>query len=228
MRRAALVGTVAVVASALSFGAARAEEPKDEVRKVAEVYLDALTGKGDQAGRDLLLGGATVNAQLFNLENWKIVARAPVQTEQGDLRAAVALMSELDKAGRASLSRIVNASTGGEGNLQVRQVSQAEAKKILEPTHEKAQAFLKASPVLAYVARVDKDIYWHPQNPVRALLASTDGNGGYWLQLHLFTIETAEGPRKVPRQWPLRVLRFRAGKLDTGWKVLPASDWNAE
>ena len=27
---------------------------------------------------------------------------------------------------------------------------------------------------------------------------------------------------------PLRVLRFRGPKLDTGWKILPASDWSAE
>jgi hypothetical protein len=211
---------------ALAF-AARADEPKDEVRKVAERYLESLAGKGSQEDRDLLLGGATINAQLFNLENWKVVSRAPAQVEQGDLRAAVTLMQDLDKAGRASLSKIINAGGGGEG-LSVHQISATEAQKILEPTREKAQAFLRASPVLAYVARVDKDVYWHPKNPVRALLASTGGGGSYMLQLHIFTIETKEGPRQVPRQWPLRVLRFRAGKLDTGWKILPASDWNAE
>jgi hypothetical protein len=207
--------------------AARADEPKDEVRKTAERYLESLTGKGTQDDRELLLGGATTNAQLFNLENWRVVSRAPAQAEQGDLRAAVTMMQDLDKAGRASLAKIINVSSGGEG-ISVHQISESEAKKILEPTREKAQALLRASPVLAYVARVDKDVYWHPKNPVRALLASTAGSGSYMLQLHIFTIETKEGPRQVPRQWPLRVLRFRAGKLDTGWKVLPASDWNAE
>jgi len=226
MRRAVSTVAVAVAAWALAL-AARAETPKDEVQKIAEQYLSSLTGKGDSAGRDLLLGGATVNAQLFNLENWRVVSRAPPQAEQGDLKAAVTMMGDLDKAGRASLTRIVNAGSGGEG-LQVHQISEAEAKKILEPTHAKAQAFLKASPVLAYVARVDKSVYWHPQNPVRTLLAGTDASGSYMLQLHIFTIETKEGPRQVPRQWPLRILRFRAGKVDTGWKVLPASDWNAE
>jgi hypothetical protein len=37
-----------------------------------------------------------------------------------------------------------------------------------------------------------------------------------------------EGPAKQPREWPMRVLRFKAGKIDTGWKVLPASDWNID
>jgi hypothetical protein len=217
---------IAVAVWALAF-AARADEPKDEVRKTAERYLDALTGKGNQEDRELLLGGATTNAQLFNLENWRVISRAPPQAEQGDLRAAVAMMADLDRAGRASLSRIINAGGGGEG-IQVHQISAAEAKRILEPTHDKAQTFMKTSPVLAYVARADKDVYWHPKNPVRALLASAGETGSYALQLHIFTIETKEGPRQVPRQWPLRVLRFRAGKLDTGWKVLPASDWNAE
>jgi len=224
MRRA--VGATAVAVWVLAL-AARADEPKDEVRKTAERYLEALTGKGNQDDRELLLGGATANAQLFNLENWKVLSRAPAQVEQGDLRQAVGLMQDLDKAGRTSLAKIINVGSGGEG-LSVHQISESEAKKILEPTREKAQAFLRASPVLAYIARVDKDVYWHPKNPVRALLASTGGSGSYMLQLHIFNIETKEGPRQVPRQWPLRVLRFRAGKLDTGWKILPASDWNAE
>lgn len=218
---------VAMAMWVLAFAAQAAGEPQDEVRQTAERYLDSLTGKGSQEDRELLLGGATSNAQLFTLENWKVVSRAPPQAEQGDLRAAVTMMQDLDKAGRLSLSRIVNVAGGGEG-LQVRQISEGEAKKILEPTRDKARAFLKASPVLAYVARVDKDVYWHPKNPIRALLASAGGSGSYMLQLHIFTIETKEGPRQVPRQWPLRVLRFRAGKLDTGWKILPASDWNAE
>lgn len=227
MRRAVWSVAVAVAAGALS-SAARADEPKDEVRRVAEQYLEALTGKGDAGGRELLLGGATMNAQLFSLENWRVVSRAPAQSEQGDLKAAVALMRDLDKAGRAALNRLLNVGSGGGGGLELHQVSEAEAGKILAPTREKAQALLKAAPVLAYVARVDKEVYWHPKNPVRPLLASAGESGTYSLDLHLFTIETKEGPRQVPRQWPLRVLRFRAGKMDTGWKVLPASDWNAE
>jgi hypothetical protein len=168
-----------------------------------------------------------MNAQLFNLENWSIQSREPVRTEQGDLRAAVTAMDELDRAGRKSLTRIVAGAGSGNG-LEVHQISQEEAAKILGPTQEKAQAFLKAHPVLAFVARVGKEVYWHPRNPVRSLLADASGTGRYQLELHLFTIVTREGPRQVPREWPLRVLRFRAGKLDTGWKILPASDWNAE
>ena len=42
-----------------------------EAKKVAETYLNALTGTGDEAGKDLLHGGVTMTAQLFSLENWK-------------------------------------------------------------------------------------------------------------------------------------------------------------
>ena len=80
----------------------------------------------------------------------------------------------------------------------------------------------------ALTGKGDEEVYWHPKDPVRAPLAQAGGTGRYSLELHLFTIETREDPRQVPRQWPLRVLRFRAGRLDTGWKILPASDWNAE
>ena len=44
-------------------------------QKVAKTYLNALTGKGDEAGKDLLLGGVTMNAQLFTLENAELKAR---------------------------------------------------------------------------------------------------------------------------------------------------------
>lgn len=225
--RVAVWWMIALPAVCLPAKTAGADEPRDEARKIAEVYLDSLTGKGDPEGRELLLGGATMNAQLFSLENWRIQSRDPVRTEQGDLKAAVTVMYDLDRAGRKSLTRIVNSASSG-GDLEVHQISQEEAAKILGPTLEKAQAFQKAHPVLAYVARVGKEVYWHPRNPVRALLSSTPGTGRYQLEMHLFNIVTREGPRQVPREWPLRVLRFRAGKLDTGWKILPASDWNAE
>jgi hypothetical protein len=98
----------------------------------------------------------------------------------------------------------------------------------MAPTKDKAAKFTKAHPVLAYVARVGKEVYWHPKNPLRSLLAKSGNSGKYTLEMHRWMIESKEGPRQTPRQWPLRVLRFKTGKIDTGWKVLPASDWNAE
>jgi len=52
--------------------------------------------------------------------------------------------------------------------------------------------------------------------------------GRYQVELHRFKVESLEGPNKVPRQWPLRVVRFKSASVDTGWRILPASDWSVE
>jgi hypothetical protein len=204
-----------------------AGESDDEVKKVAETYLNALTGAGDEGGKDLLLGGATMNAQLFALENWKVVSKDPVRKEDGDLGHAVTMMNDLDKAGRAALTKLMGAESVGD-DLTMTEVSQEEALKLMAPTKEKAAKLIKAHPVLAYFARVGKEVYWHPKNPVRGLLAKVGTTGRYSLEVHRWKIETKEGPRQAPREWPLRIVRFKTTKLDTGWKILPASDWNAE
>ncbi len=198
-----------------------------DAKKVAETYLNALTGSGDEAGKDLLLGGVTMNAQLFTLDNWEL-KKLEVKHEEGDIVHAVGLMNDLDKAGRKTLTKLLGAERVGD-DLQVTEVSKADAEKLLKPTLEKTLAFQKAHPELAYVARVGKEVYWHPKNPMRPLLAKAGSQGGkYVLDRYTWTVLTKEGPAKTAREWPLRVLRFRVGKLDTGWKVLPASDWNAE
>lgn len=201
--------------------------PKDlppEVAKVAEAYLNALSGAGSDEGRELLLGGATMNAQLFILENWRIKSRDPVRSETGALSSAQKLIRELDASGQAAMTQMLE----GAGEAEMTQISRDEATRLMAPTKARAKAFTKAHPVLAFVTRVGKEVYWHPQNPMRPLLARAGNSGKYQVQVHLLNIESLEGPRKVPRVWPLRIVRFQAGSLDTGWRVLPASDWNAE
>lgn len=197
-----------------------------EVKKVAETYLNALTGSGDEAGKELLLGGVTMNAQLFTLENWTLKDKE-VRHEEKDLAHAVQMMNDLDKAGRHALTKLLGAEAVGD-DLKVTEVSKEDAEKLLAPTKQKAVEFNKAHPVLAYVTRVGKEVYWHPKNPMRPLLTKSGGTGKYWLEVHRWTVESKEGAAKTQRTWPLRIVRFKAGKVDTGWKVLPASDWNAE
>lgn len=214
------LGVVVLAAPALA-------QDDTEARKVAETYLNALSGQGDEAGKELLLGGVTMNAQLFTLDNWTLKSKDPVRKEENDLGHAVQMMSALDAAGRKALTKLMGAEAVGD-DLQVTEVSQTEATKLLAPTREKALAFQKAHPVLAYAARVGKEVYWHPKNPMRALVAKAGNSGKYQLEVHRWVVLSKEGPAKQPREWPLRVLRFKSGKVDTGWKVLPASDWNAE
>jgi len=211
----------------LSSPTAADESPDALAERAATAYLKAVSDTGDEAGRDLLLGGATFNAQLLSLENWRIVSREPVEHEDGDLGNAIQLMRELDKAGHEALKKLMREAKRADV-MTLEQVSQEDAAKLMAPTHERAQKFLKACPVLAYLTRVGKEVYWHPQNPMRTLLRRAGTHGQYTVELRRYKIESKEGPRQVPRQWPLRLLRFRSGELDTGWKVLPASDWNAE
>ncbi|MBS1149287.1 MAG: hypothetical protein H6Q89_985 [Myxococcaceae bacterium] len=214
------------VATAILFAVPALAQDED-AKKAAETYLNALTGKGDEAGKDLLLGGVTMNAQLFSLENWELKSKDPVKHEEADLAHAVGMMTDLDKAGRKALTKLMGAEAVGD-DLKMVEVSKEEAEKLLAPTREKAAALLKAHQHLAYALRVGKEVYWHPKNPMRPLLSKAGTSGKYWLEIHRWTVLSKEGPAKTPREWPLRVVRFKAGKVDTGWKVLPASDWNAE
>jgi hypothetical protein len=167
-----------------------------------------------------------MNAQLFSLENWKFKDKDPVKKEEGDLAHAVQSMNDLDKAGRTALTKLMGVEAVGD-DLKMTEVSQVEATKLLAPTRERVTAFQKAHAVLSYALRTGKEVYWHPKNPMRAVLAKAGTQGKYSVEVHRWTIQTTEGPARTPREWPLRVIRFKSSKIDTGWKILPASDWNA-
>ena len=220
MRPALLIGLLLPLAAC-------AQETPPAVQQTAETYLTALTST-DDAGRKLLLGGLTLDARMVSVDSWRMVRRDWVKRETGGLKTAAALMAELDKAGRRSLAELLKRSGTGD-ELSVVQLTRDEAARLLAPTRERAQAFVHTLPVLAYVARADRELYWHPKNPVRALLQQAGTDGTYNLEVYHFTVETTEGPRKQARTWPLRILRFTtSGGLDTGWKVLPASDWSPD
>ncbi len=206
-----------------------AVDTQDDARKAAQAYLDALTGKGAETSRDLLLGGATLTARMVTLANAKVVAREKHRHEEGQLGDLNTLVNELDKEGRAALAKLMGGGPGASDDMAMTEVGAEDAKKLLGPTREKAQRFNQTHPVFAYVARVDKEVYWHPQNPFRPLLTQAGPTGAYAIDLDLFWVETVEGlGEKTTRKWPLRIVRFRSAKADTNLRVLPASDWNAE
>lgn len=217
-----------VVSLLLWAGPVLAADPEPpEVRKVALAYLKAIAQEGDDGGRDLLLGGATINAQLFTLENWRILSKQPVMKEQGDLGSAAKLVADLDQSGEQALAKVLAQTQEGD-ELGMTEIDKDTATRLLAPTKKKAERLSQQHPVLAYAVRVGKEVYWHPKNPMRAALAKAGKSGPYSLELHLYKVETKEGPRQEKREWPLRVLRFKTAEFDTGWRVLPASDWNAE
>lgn len=197
----------------------------DEPRRIAEAYLKALQGTGSDKAKDYLLGGVTLTAEAFSVPNWKILRREPMQREEGDLAAAVAEMRALDKVGQETQRRIME-SQGDEIEL----ITREQAQKLLAPTRKQTELFKKKFPLFAYVARVDKEVYWHPKSPWRVLVDQLGSSGTYQLELHLFIISEAmtglhEGES---REWPLRVVRLKTPAHDTGWKILPASDWDPE
>jgi hypothetical protein len=151
--------------------------------------------------------------------------------EVADLNGYV---TAIDKAGREALASMLGggpgATAGDPDGMGMQEISAEDAQKILAPTKAKAAAFNNSHPVFAYVARVDKQVYWHPKNPFRKLLADSGAKGKYTIDIDHFFIETVEGAHedKNVRKWPLRVVRFQANGQDTGLKILPASDWNAE
>src|SRR5689334_6757266 len=123
---------------------ARAQDDA-EVRRLAETYLKATTGEGDESGKNLLLGGPSMDASLFSLENGRIVRTDALKREKGDLGSAVKLMHELDRSAKDAIAKM----GGGSGDeLSVTELTGAEASKMMRPTQAVRQRFLKKHPVL--------------------------------------------------------------------------------
>ncbi len=207
--------------------AAAFAETESEAKAVAVRYLDALTGKGSEADKGLLLGGVTMNAQMFNVDNYAFKKKDYASKGEGDLAEVTRMVADIDKAGKGALGKILGREKVGD-DLTMTELSQADATKLLGPTKSKMQALEKGHKALAYALRTSKDLYWHPKNPMRSVLKAAGGEGRYSIEVFHWTIVSKEGPRQSPREWPLRVLRFTSPQNDTGWKVMPAADWNAE
>jgi hypothetical protein len=202
-------------------------DAESEAKAVAVRYLNALTGKGSEADKDLLLGGVTMNAQMFNVENSEFKKKDYEAKGEGSLSEVTRMVADIDKAGKSALTRIMGKEKAGD-DMTMTELSQADANKMLGPSQAKMKALEKGHKALAYALRTQKDLYWHPKNPMRAVLKKAGSEGRYSIDVFHWTVVSKEGPRQSPREWPLRVLRFSGGGVDTGWKVMPAADWNAE
>jgi hypothetical protein len=192
----------------------------DEPRKIAEAYLKALTGKGDDSARNYLLGGVTLTANDFAIPNWKIKKRDAPRVEDKDIDGAVRMLRDLEQKGAEFLNAVVV--SGEEGAVAL---SPAQADKLMEPTRSQAQIFIEKYPTFSYIARVGRPVFWHPENPFLKEVKKLPKSGGYHLEVHRFQIEETDNG-KTSRVWPLRVLRLTASGYDSGWKILPASDWD--
>ncbi len=201
-----------------------------EVRRVAETYLDAISGKGDGGGKEQLLGGVVMEADMLSIGEWKILGKDPVRREKGDLARARKLMAELDAAADAAMTKLGAAPSAPEDDLQMAEISKDVVDQLMKPTRKNADRLIKAHPVLSYTLRVGREVYWHPRNPMRLLLSRSGAAGPYELEVHRFRVEHKQGlrGREKPVVWGLKILRFTAGDEDTGFKVLAAADWSPE
>lgn len=197
----------------------------DAPKKVAIAYLKALDGSGKESGRELLLGGLTLTAEEVGIPNWKIQDRV-VQREEHDVQGAVEMMKALDKSGAKALTNVMALAEGGGDDMAMASVSQEQANKMMVPTQLASQAFKERYPVFSYCARAGKEVYWHPANPWRDVVKKLGSSGRYVLEFHRFNVlEKVDGKSRV---WPLRVLRIKSESYDSGWKILPASDWDPD
>jgi len=194
----------------------------DAVEQLAQRYLQALVKGNDPSAKSLLLGGVSLAAKKYTIPNFKVLQRQATLKEKKRIGFVKRRMRKLDKKGAEALSAIVKASRFPDD------VTRKNAAVLLQKTRTEALAFRKDFPVFARVARVGKDVFWHPKNPWRRVIKDIGEDGEYEIELHVFRIEEREQDRP-PRVWPLRVLRITTSKgYDSGYRVLPASDWDPD
>ena len=198
-----------------------AEDAKAQA--VATSYLQSLA-TADAAGKAQLLGGATYDAKQAIAYNPKIVKKGEVRSEDGSLAELATYMKDLDQAGFKFLGQETEESKGAAPAA----VDLPQALKLVEQTRAARQALMKKFPVLSDMIRVDRPLYWHPKNPARAVIKQSAKKGNYHVDYVSFTVQSQDDAKGAARTWPLRIVRFKSDAVDTGWKVLPASEWDPE
>ncbi len=198
---------------------------KDEPQEIAEKYLKALSDAKKQQGKDYLLGGVSLDAKSALVFSPKILSRADPRKEEGSVADLSSAVTALDKAGLELLEG--GAALGGLTDPKAG-VDAAKAKQMAEKTKQLRKELMTKYPVFSDIIRADRMIYWHPKNPARLQLQKAQKTGTYKAEYIAFTVESKDTAKEQPRQWPLRLVRIQTDGQDTGWKVLPASDWDPE
>jgi hypothetical protein len=205
---------------------AKDQKKAEDPQQIAEKYLAALADPKKAQGKDYLLGGASLDAKAASVTGPKIVSKAEPRMEEGQVSDLKTAVDALDKAGLALLEE--GAALGGTGGGEKKEVNLDHARKMAEKTKQLRKELVTKFPVFSDVIRVDKMIYWHPKNPARLLLQKSDPAGTYKVDYIAYTVESKDTAKDKARQWPLRLVKIKTDSVDTGWKVLPASEWDPE
>ena len=205
-----------------------AADARDPQRLLAEQFLRALSRQGPEDGLGGLLGGASLVSRLYTVDDWRVVGREKRRVEVGDLGSALALLAALDRERRGALKEIVAgpAPPKAGADVSLGSVAAPDSAFAFEIARAKAHELEEANPVFAYLACSDRFEQASVLDPFRKLLARAARKGEYRLELDQFWISSSEGHHedKRVRRWPLFVVRLRAGKLDSGWRVLPTTE----
>ncbi len=261
--RTARAAPPVAVNSSKSLDSKQEKAYRTDAKKVASSYLQALSGKGDADALSYLLGGITLTAMETQIPNWSIVVEDPVRYEKLPLAAAIKAMHDVDISAQQALKQASKQSpkqsqkqnqdsSSEDEEMTLQSVDEATANRLLSSSKKALDDFNTQFPVFAYMARADKGVFWHPENPWRLLLpqllpAGADLDtaqkspdwGEYELIVYRFVVEEkldqpeksakpADKSSATPktRRWPLRVLRIKTPTYDSDWKILPAADWN--
>jgi len=144
-------------------------------------------------------------------------AMQPEITWQGPKRTEDTTIEDIKK-GLASVDATV-APKGIEGTTL------DDAKGFMDKTKNERKDLARKNPVFADIVRVDRPLFFHPGNPTRKWLEGK--TGPCHLEYVAFSVKSKDSDGK-PHTWPLRLVRFKYGEVDSGWKVLPASTWDPE
>lgn len=204
-------------------------EARDPARTAAEQLLASLSKQTGEEGLKVLLGGPSLVSRLFSIENWKVVGREKRRVETGDLGAAKKLLAALDLERRKANRELVSAPlpatgpAGAKGEVALSGVSGADDAWTFELVRDAGRQLEEAHPVLGFLLGADRAEHGYANDPLRKLLTRTPRRGKYSVELDQLWIETREGNHEDTRarRWPLYVLRLKAGRFDSGVKVLP-------
>lgn len=202
----------------------------DQQRAVAEQLLKALSKQAGEEGLGVVLGGASLVSRIFAIDDWEVVGREKRRVETGDFASAKRLLAALDlerkKANRELVSAPPLAPAPKSADVAMSGVSAVDDAWTFELVRDRARELEETHPVLGFLLGADRAEFGYANDPFRKMLVRTPRGGRYALELDQFWIRTNEGhhEEKVARRFPVYVFRLKAGRFDSGYKVLPTTE----
>lgn len=200
----------------------------DKQRAIVERLLKSLSKQSGEEGLSVLQGGASLVSRIYALDDWAIVGREKRRIESGDFAQARKLLAALDLERKKANRELVAAPqpvAGKANDVAMSGVGAVDDAWTFELARESAKLLFETHPVLGFLLGADREEFGYANDPFRKMLAKAPKGGKYTVELDPFTVQTHEGHHeKVPRKFPVYVFRLKAGRFDSGYKVLPTTE----